>query len=571
MKHRLIACLLILTLAAALLASPIQALSVAQAEGDWKYEIGSNGLILTGYQGKDNRVVVPSELAGQSVVQIGTGCFQNNTKIMSVEIPHGIRLIGEEAFYGCSNLSKIHIGGSINEIGDRAFALTGLSAVVIPGSVRRIGEEAFRGCEKLYNIVIEEGVGDLFSTEIGDTFGSGSVQLNEGIEIIGSKAFYGCNNLTMMRIPSTVTTIDYMAIGYGDDGVQRGYQITGYAGSEGERYANENGFTFVSTERAEGNAGICGEEVQWSFNDQNGMLTISGSGRMYDYASAERLPWYALRSQINCAVVEEGITSLGEYLFSDSAVSSVSLPVSLKFVCKRAFANCDALSDVVFPGDAPEFDDEAFYGTTIRAEYPSENVTWTHKVMLDYGGDVTWYCENALPFVDVPKDSFYYDAVAWAVDMGITTGTDAEHFSPNAMCQRAAVVTFLWRAVGSPSQGTASMPFVDVVEGSFYEDAVLWAAAHGVTSGTDANHFSPFAACNRAQVVTFLWRTMGCPKPRQLDVPFTDVEPDSWYAPAVAWAVEHGITAGMSAEHFGVNNTCNRAQIVTFLYKTFAD
>lgn len=570
MKHRLIAWLLIMAMSAGCLVSPAFALSTSQTDGDWKYEIESDGLVLTAYLGKDSRVIIPSELAGRNVVQIGIGCFQNNASLMTVEIPHGIRMIGREAFYGCSNLNKIYISGSVNEIGDRAFAFTGLSSAAIPGSVRRIGKEAFRGCEKLYNIVIEEGVGDLLSTEIGDSFGTGSVQLVEGIEIIDSKAFYGCNNLTMMRIPATVTTIGDMAIGYGDEGIQQSYQITGYPDSEGKRYADKNGFTFVAAEIPESNIGICGEKVQWRFDAQTGVLTIFGSGRMYDYAAAEQLPWYPLRNRITGGVVEENVTSLGEYLFSGSAVSSVALPESLLFVGKQAFGNCDALSKVIFCGDAPEFDDEAFHSTTLRAKYPSENGTWTHDILRDYGGNVTWYSENKIPFLDVPTDSFYYDAVAWAVDMGITTGTDATHFSPDAMCQRAAVVTFLWRAVGYPPQGAVLMPFVDVTEDAYYEDAVLWAVGHGVTSGTDATHFSPFAACNRAQVVTFLWRTMGCPAPESLDVPFKDVEEGSWYAPAVAWALEQGITTGMSAEQFGVNNTCNRAQIVTFLYRTFA-
>ena len=170
------------------------------------------------------------------------------------------------------------------------------------------------------------------------------------------------------------------------------------------------------------------------------------------------------------------------------------------------------------------------------------------------------------PFADVAEDSYYYDAVMWAAKEGITSGADATHFLPDALCQRAQVVTFLWRAAGSPEPETAVNPFVDVTEGSFFYKAVLWAAEKGITSGVDQNHFAPFAACSRAQVVTFLWRAEGCPE-SDAAIPFTDVAEGSYYEPAVKWAVENGITSGMSANIFGVNTTCNRAQIVSFLYR----
>ena len=170
------------------------------------------------------------------------------------------------------------------------------------------------------------------------------------------------------------------------------------------------------------------------------------------------------------------------------------------------------------------------------------------------------------PFADVAEESYYYDAVMWAVQEGITSGADATHFLPDVLCQRAQVVTFLWRAAGSPEPENTVNPFVDVTEDSFFYKAVLWAAEKGITSGVDQNHFAPFAACSRAQVVTFLWRAEGCPEANAAN-PFTDVVEGSYYEPAVQWAVENDITSGMSANIFGVDITCNRAQIVTFLYR----
>ena len=173
------------------------------------------------------------------------------------------------------------------------------------------------------------------------------------------------------------------------------------------------------------------------------------------------------------------------------------------------------------------------------------------------------------PFTDVPEGSFFIDPVLWAVEKGITTGTTATTFSPNGECQRAAVVTFLWRAAGSPEPTSTENPFKDVNEGDFYYKAVLWAVENGITNGISATEFGPLVECNRAQVVTFLYRAMGQPEVTSTVNPFDDVTATAWYGPAVLWAVENGITNGMSATQFGVENICNRAQVVTFLYRTY--
>lgn len=170
------------------------------------------------------------------------------------------------------------------------------------------------------------------------------------------------------------------------------------------------------------------------------------------------------------------------------------------------------------------------------------------------------------PFVDVADGVYYYDAVLWAAENGITGGTSATTFSPSAACTRAQTVTFLWRAAGSPEPETTNMPFTDVVEGSYYYDAVLWAVENGITSGTSATTFSPDATVTRAQNVTFLWRWAESPAAEQASS-FADVAADAYYHDAVAWAAEEGITSGTSATTFSPNDPCLRSQIVTFLYR----
>ena len=172
-----------------------------------------------------------------------------------------------------------------------------------------------------------------------------------------------------------------------------------------------------------------------------------------------------------------------------------------------------------------------------------------------------------VPFRDVDKDAYYAAAVDWAVSNEITNGTSASTFSPEEGCTRAQVVTFLWRAAGKPDPASSKSPFSDVKEGAYYYNAVLWAVENGITNGTSDTTFSPDETCTRAQIVTFLWRYEEQPAPAGTSNPFADVKPSAYFGSAVLWAVETGITNGTSATTFDPEDTCTRAQVVTFLYR----
>ena len=174
------------------------------------------------------------------------------------------------------------------------------------------------------------------------------------------------------------------------------------------------------------------------------------------------------------------------------------------------------------------------------------------------------------PFVDVPSGVYYEEAVLWAVDKGITKGTDTTHFSPNGICTRAQAVTFLWRAAGSPAAKSGAMPFTDVKAGSYYETAVLWAVENGITKGTTATTFSPEQNCSRAQIVTFLWRSEKSPAAGTVN-PFNDVKASAYYADAVLWAVKEDVTKGTTNTTFSPDANCTRAQIVTFIWRALAE
>jgi hypothetical protein len=179
--------------------------------------------------------------------------------------------------------------------------------------------------------------------------------------------------------------------------------------------------------------------------------------------------------------------------------------------------------------------------------------------------------ENPTAFVDVPANVYYADPVAWAVEQGITDGTSDSTFSPEAECTRAQVVTFLWRAAGEPEPTTEENPFADLSENSYYYKAVLWAKENGITDGTSADQFSPNDTCSRAQVVTFLYRYAGEPAVSSNSGSFADVSDGNFYTDAVAWAVEQEITDGTSTTTFSPTDTCTRGQVVTFLYRDLAD
>ena len=173
--------------------------------------------------------------------------------------------------------------------------------------------------------------------------------------------------------------------------------------------------------------------------------------------------------------------------------------------------------------------------------------------------------EPSRVFVDVKTGDYFYDAVLWAVEKGITNGTSAETFSPEAPCTRAQIVTFLWRAAGSPVVNYA-MDLSDVAGDAYYAEAVRWALSEGITTGTSDHTFSPDAVCTREQAVTFLWRAAGSPAVSG-ESAFEDVGADAYYARAVAWAAQNGVTNGISQALFGTGSDCTRAQIVTFLYR----
>ena len=204
--------------------------------------------------------------------------------------------------------------------------------------------------------------------------------------------------------------------------------------------------------------------------------------------------------------------------------------------------------------------------------------TYSEKLALDpeahaWDGTECTLCGDTrmTPFDDVVEESFYETPVAWAVEGGITSGASANTFNSNGQCLRAQVVTFLYRAAKSPTPGDDINPFGDVLSTDYFYAPVLWAVENGITNGVSGEWFGAYDACNRAAVVTFLWRAAGKPEPASQENPFSDVTENDYFYKAVLWAAENNITMGVDATHFGPTTNCNRAQVVTFLYRAFGE
>lgn len=239
----------------------------------------------------------------------------------------------------------------------------------------------------------------------------------------------------------------------------------------------------------------------------------------------------------------------------------------LQFSCVDE--NSDAL---ILPADTvitAEFEAQSELDAQLRLEMDLQSADGTVVVDLTDYATVVYEGEpvQTNPFTDVKESDYYYSSVMWAVNEGITYGITDTTFEPFGSLLRSQVVVMLWRAAGKPEAKSPQNPFEDVKQTDYFYRAVMWAVEAGITSGTSETTFGPNENTTRAQVVTFLWRFMGKEK-SSADNPFHDVDPDEWYGIPILWAVENGITSGLSPIEFGVNEICNRSQMVTFLYRT---
>lgn len=386
---------------------------------------------------------------------------------------------------------------------------------------------------------------------------------SESVKNIGRYAFYECSNLTRVSISEGVTKIGMNAF----DGCNSLTDVY-FNGSEAQWHSIEIGDhnDDLLNAKIHFNSGICGPDLTWVLGS-NGELTISGTGSMNRYSYAGGYSPWSQNDQITGVIINPGVTSISECSFIGcNSLTSIAIPISVTTIGFWAFSGT-ALSHVYYEGNEAQWKMLSIDDGADDMGHPFNDEILNSTIHYNSTGPAPTEPEtpNIPAFTDVSATAYYADAVNWAVENGVTSGTGNGAFSPENNCTRAQIVTFLYRAVGEPVVAMRSS-FTDVPSDSYYADAVAWAVEKGVTSGTGGGAFSPNANCTRAQIVTFLWRAAGKPAATGRSS-FTDVLSDSYYADAVAWAVEKGITSGTGTNTFSPDTVCTRGQSVTFLYR----
>ena len=473
-----------------------------------------------------------------------------------------------------------YAGLPVTSINDEAFwGCDNMTSISIPDSVTFIGEYAFYDCESLTSISIPKGVASIGDKTFDGCESLTSVSIPDSVISIGEYAFSGCDNLISVSIPDSVTFI-------GKSAFYSCNELISISIPKGVTSINDYTFGYcenlTSVSIPNGVTSIGAYTFQWCEKLTNVVIPDSvisiGEGA---FSHCSKLTTISIPNGVTSILentfsscksltnvsIPDSVTSIGEDAFVFcESLTSIIIPGSVTHIDDEAFAYGDKLASIYFEGNAPEFGYSVFGGVTANAYYPFGNPTWT--VLKSHGGSLTWIPYTP-PFYDVPTGSYYADPVLWALENGVTTGTSDTTFSPGNQCLRAHVVTFLWNAVETPEPASTSSSFTDVPAGVWYEKPVLWAVENGITSGVSPNKFGAGDVCSRYQVVYFLWKAAGSPEPKTTVNPFTDVNPGHFFYKAVLWAVENDITSGTSDTTFSPTQPCNRAQVVTFLYAAY--
>ena len=363
--------------------------------------------------------------------------------------------------------------------------------------------------------------------------------------------------------------------------------------------------------------------LRWRYDAAKAALIISGQGAMQDFAlqsfsgiQTVTRPWTAYVSEGANYILEEGVTALGSYALYGVVFDSIKLPSTLQTVGEGAFRESRGIA-IALPEGLKEIGKEAFMDSHVMQLSVPDSVTaigdrafsgcarldalgipagiesvgealvdgcLSLRKVLFLGDEETWAAvavggnnqklkdllrNGSGGFFDVPEQEWFYAPVQWAAERNVTGGVGNGRFGAYDGCTRAQVVTFLWAANGKPAPKNTNNPFEDVADDAWYLKPVLWAVETGITTGISDTQFGPDGTCTRAQIVTFLYAAANKPAVSG-ENPFEDVGESDWYLNPVLWAAEEGVTGGIGEGKFGPNDVCTRAQVVTFLYKVFA-
>ena len=520
---------------------------------------------------------------GANPLECGANLYLNWTLVDNLVIPENVSYIPDYAFMGCTSIRTVAITPQVVSIGSFAFnSCYNLGKMVFMGNAPAIGTAAF----------VSSDINAYYPADNGSWAYQASQPVS-GItawlpyypqwDNIWSDAFPPAQvkGHASWRMDESTGTLYIFGTG-----AMKDYDSKFYYAAPWQSFKNIT--TRVVVE--EGVTGI----GAFAFREFNSLVSVS-------------LP-STLKTIGTCAF------SRCDYL------PHLVIPKNVNYIGISAFSSW-SIRKLVFLGDVPSLGSYRCLDDCIATVYyPADNITWTEGSRNQYAETVTWVAEvhdyavgyseatctqpgnvtyicsscghsyteyvaaprhdyqegfctvcgmEEPPFEDVLPDAYYFDPVKWAVGEKITTGMSATVFAPDATCTRAQIVTFLWRAKGSPAPTSGENPFTDVPADQWYTDAVLWAVEEGITSGMTETTFAPDAPCTRGQVATFLHRCQDKPASDGKNI-FTDIASGAYYYDAVLWAVENGITNGMGDGTFAPDAPCTRGQIVTFLFRTLA-
>ena len=567
---------------------------------------------------------------GNSVSSIGSGAFSNCTSLTSVSIPNSVTSIGGGAFSSCFSLTSVSIPNSVTSIGSGAFSsCVSLTSVTIPESITSISKATFRNCSALTSVTIPSSVTSIGSWAFGECSALTSVVIPESVTSIGDSAFTYCTSLRSVTIPNSVTSIDELAFSHctsltsvtipssvtsiGDFAFEvhsRDLVIYGLSGSYAEEYANENYIPFVAlsvpkiTTQPKSAAAAVGQSATFKVVATGNMLSYQ-----WQYRRAGATSWTNYSGKTEATLTVKGgsnnngcqyrcvvsnplgkknsaaatltVTTVAKPVITTQPKSvSMALGECMTFSCgatgqgtltyqwqykrsgETSWTNWSGKTEPILNVVAGSNNNGCRYrcavtndGGTTYTDTATLTITSSHE------------CPGAA-FTDMPaQGTIEHTAIDWAIRAGVTNGTSATTFSPNRVLTRSQVVTFLWRACGSPEPKTTQNPFTDVKTTDWFYKAVLWAVEEGITTGTSSTKFSPSRTCSRSQTLTFLYRQQGSPAVGSVTVPYTDVQSGAFYENAMKWAYSNGIDKGVTATTFAPSDNCVRVSNVVFLYR----
>jgi len=520
-----------------------------------KYVVIGDGITSVGRHAFHDCFNLTEVFISDTVTEIEYSSFGNCLKLPGIKLPNGLKKLGQRAFFGCDSLVDITVPGSVSEMGPELFSgCTSLESIIIPDGITEIGIGMFDDCTSLIGVVIPDSVTEIGSMAFSDCVSLASVRIPYGVTLIDDLAFIRCSKLIYVVVPNSV---------------------------------NEIGFS--------------------AFKDCEKIVDINipqGVTKIYSDT-------FKNCKSLTSITIPDSVTMIGPYAFAGcTGLSGITIPNSVTRICNGAFMGCTGFSGIAIPPSVKAIEEHAFQGCTgltwlsLPREIEELNTNSNsgsnkgsyNELLTDY---VFYGCNNLTVFVypgtyaeaylrdkgvkydyypdaetssnpvfeDVHPEMYYADPIAWAVATGITAGTSATTFSPDNKCIHGQIIAFLYRAAGSPDvSGQAYYKYADPED--YYYKPILWAQSCGIMAKD--MYFSVSSYCTRMEAIRYMWIYAG-KKASNTAVPFTDIGTNADDIAAVAWALENSVTAGTSETTFSPNNTCTRAQIVTFLWRAFAN